>query len=563
MKNNEIITNLNTDTMKTMLKLIGVMLIALMSMQASQAQRLVFSTESGKNGIININFGEIRENKFDVNLVVNWVDPDLKTLPDKVSVVGFDPNKMEFSTSFLRYVADDTRSIVAFNNTATLKFEIDERFAGGDISINFPFFFAPSIGAAAVVNSREEFAFSRPRNFLAANKIDATRLVDRTPPKITIVSPEGVSLGMKPIVESETVRVTLNVSDYSGVEKVTVNNIAAHRVSDSTYVVDLMLKYGYESPVTVVAQDSKGLSSRSNFTIESRRPSANMMATTPTTTAQPGAVEPKKRAPSDVDIDIPRVGKPDPNRYALIIGNEDYSTYQRGLKTESDVEFAIHDAEMFQQYALNILGVPEDNIIFRKNATAIEMHRAITQINTIAKIKEGKAEIFVMYAGHGFPDEKTQEPYLVPVDVSGSDLQFAYKLTDFYAKLTEHPSKRVTVFLDACFSGGGREQGLLAARAVKVRPKDNPLAGNLVVFAAASGDQSAMPWQDKNHGMFTYHVLKILKETQGNVTYGEMSEYLRTNVGTRSVIVNQKEQNPQTNISPSVEKNWKEWKVRE
>ena len=54
-------------------------------------------------------------------------------------------------------------------------------------------------------------------------------------------------------------------------------------------------------------------------------------------------IEKPRIEPSDVDIDIPRVGTPDPNRYALIIGNEDYSTYQRGLQRESDVEFAIHD----------------------------------------------------------------------------------------------------------------------------------------------------------------------------------------------------------------------------
>ena len=265
---------------------------------------------------------------------------------------------------------------------------------------------------------------------------------------------------------------------------------------------------------------------------------------------------------SDVDIDIPKVGRPDPNRYALIIGNEDYSSHQRGLKTESNVEFAVRDAEIFKLYALNVLRVPEDNIVFRTNATAMEMHRALSQINAIAKIKEGMAEIFVMYAGHGFPDEKTQEPYLIPVDVSGADLQFAIKLSEFYAKLTEHPTKRVTVFLDACFSGGGREQGLIAARGVRVRPKDNALSGNLVVFAATSGDQSALPWKEKNHGMFTYHLLQKLKESKGEISYGELSDYLRTTVGTRSVIINQKEQNPQTNVSGDVIDSWNSWRFK-
>lgn len=287
-----------------------------------------------------------------------------------------------------------------------------------------------------------------------------------------------------------------------------------------------------------------------------------LLAISPRTSVQPQTPPPQVSALSDVDVDIPKVGKPDPNRYALIIGNEDYSSHQKGLKTESNVEFAVRDAEIFKLYALNVLRVPEDNIIFRTNATAMEMHRALSQINSIAKIKEGKAEIFVMYAGHGFPDEKTQEPYLIPVDVSGADLQFAIKLTEFYGKLTEHPTKRVTVFLDACFSGGGREQGLIAARGVRVRPKENALTGNLVVFAATSGDQSALPWKDKNHGMFTYHLLQKLKESKGDISYGELSDYLRTTVGTRSVIVNQKEQNPQTNVSGDVVDTWNNWKFK-
>ena len=89
------------------------------------------------------------------------------------------------------------------------------------------------------------------------------------------------------------------------------------------------------------------------------------------------------------------------------------------------------------------------------------------------------------------------------------------------------------------------------------------MSGNLVVFAAASGDQTALPWSEKSHGMFTYHLLKLLKERSGEITYGELADYLHTNVATRSIIVNHKEQNPQTNISPTIEKIWKEWKFRE
>ena len=42
------------------------------------------------------------------------------------------------------------------------------------------------------------------------------------------------------------------------------------------------------------------------------------------------------------------------------------------------------------------------------------------------------AELIVYYAGHGYPDETTKVPYLIPVDVPASDLSYAIKLDDFY-----------------------------------------------------------------------------------------------------------------------------------
>lgn len=251
-----------------------------------------------------------------------------------------------------------------------------------------------------------------------------------------------------------------------------------------------------------------------------------------------------------------------PFRFALIIGNEDYSSYQTGLESESDVAFAIRDASAFKEFALNILGVPKDNIIFLTNARAIEMDNAIGKLNPIIKALNGKAEIFFYYAGHGFPDEKTKEPYLIPVDVSGTNLRFAVRLKDLYESLTEHPSTRITVFLDACFSGGAREQGLVAARAVKVRPKEDLLKGNLVVFSASSGNESSLPYKDKQHGLFTYYLLEKLKETKGDVTYKELSEYLSSQVGVRSVMVNNKPQTPQTNVSVDAENQWGDWRLK-
>jgi len=277
--------------------------------------------------------------------------------------------------------------------------------------------------------------------------------------------------------------------------------------------------------------------------------------------------EPKKDAtqkysPSDVDIDIPYSDRKNENKYALIIGNEDYSSYQTGLNSESNVDFALNDARIFREYAKVTLGIPDENIIYLENAKAVEMSRAIKTLATVIKNTNGKGDILFYYAGHGFPNETDNEPFLIPVDVSGSDLQFAVKLKDLYAQLSEFPSQKVTVFLDACFSGGSRNQGLLAARGVKIKPKENILKGNIVVFSASSGEQSSLSYKDKKHGMFTYYLLKKIQETNGDITYKELSDYLTEQVSVKSALINQKEQNPQTLISVNAKEKWGDWKVK-
>lgn len=276
----------------------------------------------------------------------------------------------------------------------------------------------------------------------------------------------------------------------------------------------------------------------------------------PATATQVAETKPK----SDVDMDIPqRCTLPNRNRYALIIGNEDYKSHQMGLSNESNVDFAINDASSFRNYARNVFCVPDENIIFLTDARAVEMHRAIEKISLLVELARGNAEVIFYFAGHGFPDEVTKEPYIMPVDVSGNDLRFAIKVSDLYKKFTEHPHQRVTVFLDACFTGGARNQGLLAARAVRVRPKEDVLQGNVVVFSASSGQESSLPYKDQQHGMFTYHLLKKLKETSGNITYGDLSDYIVTEVARRSILFNNKPQNPQVNVSHQAMDSWKEW----
>ena len=262
---------------------------------------------------------------------------------------------------------------------------------------------------------------------------------------------------------------------------------------------------------------------------------------------------------SFVDSDIPK-NKKLSNRYALIIGNEDYKSMQKTLSIEQNVDYAVNDAEIFKEYALKTLGVPEENMHFLLNATSGQMFQEIDLITKIVGKIGTKAELIVYYAGHGFPDEQTKAPYLIPVDVTASNLSSAIKLEDFYTKLSSTNASKVSVFLDACFTGGGRNKSLVSSRGVKVVAKQGSLNGNLVVFSASSGKQSSLPYHDQRHGMFTYHLLKKLKDTKGSTTFGELYSYLEEKVSLESLKVNKMEQDPKINVSNQVKSQWLNWK---
>jgi hypothetical protein len=68
-----------------------------------------------------------------------------------------------------------------------------------------------------------------------------------------------------------------------------------------------------------------------------------------------------------------------------------------------------------------------------------------------------------------------------------------------------------------------------------------------------------MPFDQEQHGIFTYFLLKKLQETKGEVLYGDLADYILQNVSIESLRINQKEQDPAINVSPDVESSWRDW----
>jgi hypothetical protein len=264
---------------------------------------------------------------------------------------------------------------------------------------------------------------------------------------------------------------------------------------------------------------------------------------------------------SDVDVNIPNNNISKPHSYALIIGNEDYTTFQPDLSSEVNVDFANNDATVFKTYCEKTLGIPTKHIKYYNNATGNGMTQGIDWLKGLADTEKGKAELIVYYSGHGMPDEATGESYLIPVDVSGYNVKKGVSLKWVFKELNQYPTKKTTVFLDACFSGGARNQGLIAMKGVKIKPKEEVLMGNIVVFASSSGNESSGVYREKQHGYFTYFLLKKLQETNGDITYKEMSDHLKYIVEKESRLASKK-QTPQINVSSAAEDIWGSWSFR-
>lgn len=261
---------------------------------------------------------------------------------------------------------------------------------------------------------------------------------------------------------------------------------------------------------------------------------------------------------SDVDVDIPVTTRRAGNVFALIIANEKYDK-------ASDVYGAMHDGHTIAQYCIKTLGIPESNIISLNNATKNRILDAISTIGRRVKGTGPESEVIFYYAGHGLPDDATKEAFMMPSDANPANTETLVSMNYIYDTLGSMDASAVQVFLDACFSGESRDrQALVESRGVALKAKDVSPRGNMFVLSAASAQETAMPYKEKHHGLFTYFLLKKLQESKGNATLKEISDYVIRNVRDTSnsnpgIL---KEQNPTVSTSGNMTTMWTKKKLK-
>ena len=95
-----------------------------------------------------------------------------------------------------------------------------------------------------------------------------------------------------------------------------------------------------------------------------------------------------------------------------------------------------------------------------------------------------------------------------------------------------------------------------------MKPKSNIPNGKLVVFSATQGDETAFPFREKEHGLFTYYLIDKINNTQGTLSLGDLQKYVSTEVLRKSVVINRKRQTPSINTSSGIGATWQDIRLK-
>lgn len=256
------------------------------------------------------------------------------------------------------------------------------------------------------------------------------------------------------------------------------------------------------------------------------------------------AAPPTAAAPIVSDVDAPSYGEPEkPDNLAVVVGVEKYA----GVP---EAQFASRDAQAVREH-LRALGYAPRNILLLTNQSATRASLARALNAWLPNRAREDSTVFFYYSGHGAPDAKSNQAYLVPVDGDPEDLaDTAYPVNELYRRLGALKVKHVIVALDSCFSGaGGRSVLAKGVRPLIAKVEFSDIqAGKVAALSASRGDEISGTLAGQGHGAFTYYLLKGLNgaaaDASGRVTLGALYRYLAPKVEDAARLQN-RDQTPQ------------------
>lgn len=226
---------------------------------------------------------------------------------------------------------------------------------------------------------------------------------------------------------------------------------------------------------------------------------------------------------SDVDQPMYKIAS-NSDAFAVVVGVEKYNSLP-------EARFAERDAKAMKAHLL-AMGYPPRNIVLLTGTDATRTGLVKNLEAWLPNHTTERSTVLFYFSGHGAPNAKTSEAYLVPMDGDPQYLEeTAYPIKRLYEKLGALKAKRVLVALDSCFSGaGGRSVLASGTRPLVAKLKIAPTEAKIVTLSASSAEEITGALDEQGHGLFTYHLLKALSDTAGRGTVSEIHAALTPRV---------------------------------
>jgi uncharacterized caspase-like protein len=226
--------------------------------------------------------------------------------------------------------------------------------------------------------------------------------------------------------------------------------------------------------------------------------------------------------------------------WAVVIGINQYPKARQ-------LKYAVNDAQAFNNYLKDYVGVPGSNIFFLadQSATKANIQRLL---GTKLKRKASREDtVFIFYAGHGAvetdpanPDGDGFEKYLLPYDADLNDLYTTSISMDEIRKIFQRIlAERLIFIADTCYSGASGGRTILASK-TRANLSDKfferiSKGKGRVIISSCSANEISKEDDSLQHGIFSYFLLEGLKgradhDGDGIITVSELFSYLSRKV---------------------------------
>jgi uncharacterized caspase-like protein len=201
-------------------------------------------------------------------------------------------------------------------------------------------------------------------------------------------------------------------------------------------------------------------------------------------------------------------------KVALLIGNNAY------ISPVPELETAVNDVRVIGETLNNNLGYDVQVIV---NAG---QQQIVDALNGLIRTTEKDDSVLVMYAGHGYLQEKNNTGYWIPSDASVTSADKWISNDTISRALGNIPAKQVMLVSDSCYSGTLTKEGKVVETVAIHR--ESTLTRRSVLALSSGADEPVSDEGQDNHSIFAWNMIQMLKnlgtETSGQQMHATLKD---------------------------------------